>query len=122
MTEFDKECMLEAIRLSRQNLADGSGGPFGAVVAKDGKIISSESNKVTSANDPTAHAEIEAIRAACKILNSFSLEGCVIYTSCEPCPMCLSAVHWARIRVWRTSRGASCPGAVSRRRNAAWGG
>ena len=97
MTDFDKECMLEAIRLSRQNLTDGSGGPFGAVVAKDGKIISAESNKVTSSNDPTAHAEIEAIRAACKKLKSFSLEGCVIYTSCEPCPMCLSAVHWARI-------------------------
>ncbi len=97
MTDFSKECMLEAIRYSKQNVEDGSGGPFGAVIAKDGKIISGASNKVTSANDPTAHAEIEAIRSACKILNTFSLAGCEIYTSCEPCPMCLSAIHWARI-------------------------
>ncbi len=89
--------MLEAIRYSRSNLEDGSGGPFGAVIAKEGKIIAGASNKVTSTNDPTAHAEINAIRLACKNLNTFSLEGCEIYTSCEPCPMCLSAVHWARI-------------------------
>ncbi|MBK8550862.1 MAG: nucleoside deaminase [Ignavibacteria bacterium] len=89
--------MLEAIRFSKQNVDDGSGGPFGAVIAKDGKIISGASNKVTSTNDPTAHAEMEAIRSACKILNTFSLAGCEIYTSCEPCPMCLSAIHWARI-------------------------
>lgn len=97
MSDFSKECMLEAIRYSRSNLEDGSGGPFGAVIARDGKIIAAASNKVTSANDPTAHAEINAIRLACKNLNTFSLEGCEIYTSCEPCPMCLSAVHWARI-------------------------
>ena len=97
MNDFSKECMLEAIRCSRQNVKDGSGGPFGAVIARDGKIIATASNKVTSANDPTAHAEIEAIRAACKSLNNFKLEGCEIYTSCEPCPMCLSAIHWARI-------------------------
>ena len=97
MTDFSKECMLEAIRYSKQNVDDGSGGPFGAVIAKDGKIISAASNKVTSSNDPTAHAEMEAIRAACKKLNTFSLAGCEIYTSCEPCPMCLSAIHWARI-------------------------
>lgn len=97
MTEFSKECMLEAIRFSKQNVDDGGGGPFGAVIAKDGKIISGASNKVTSTNDPTAHAEMEAIRSACKILNTFSLAGCEIYTSCEPCPMCLSAIHWARI-------------------------
>ncbi len=89
--------MREAIRFSRQNLADGTGGPFGAVIVKERKIIAGASNKVTSTNDPTAHAEIEAIRNACRILNSFSLEGCEIYTSCEPCPMCLSAIHWARI-------------------------
>jgi tRNA(Arg) A34 adenosine deaminase TadA len=97
MTEFSKECMREAIRYSKQNVNDGSGGPFGAVIAKDGVIIAGASNKVTSSNDPTAHAEVEAIRAACKILNTFSLAGCEIYTSCEPCPMCLSAIHWARI-------------------------
>jgi tRNA(Arg) A34 adenosine deaminase TadA len=97
LSEFSKECMLEAIRYSKQNVEDGSGGPFGAVIAKDGKIISASSNKVTSANDPTAHAEIEAIRSACKKLNTFSLAGCEIYTSCEPCPMCLSAIHWARV-------------------------
>lgn len=97
MSEFSEEFMREAIRLSRQNIIDGKGGPFGAVIVKDKKIIAGASNKVTSANDPTAHAEMEAIRLACKNLNSFSLEGCEIYTSCEPCPMCLSAIHWARI-------------------------
>ncbi|MDQ3022132.1 MAG: nucleoside deaminase [Bacteroidota bacterium] len=97
MDEFSVEFMREAIRYSKQNLDDGSGGPFGAVIVKDQKIIAGASNKVTSANDPTAHAEMEAIRLACKNLNNFSLEGCIIYTSCEPCPMCLSAIHWARI-------------------------
>ncbi|MEO8211335.1 MAG: nucleoside deaminase, partial [bacterium] len=97
MDEFSKECMREAIRYSKQNLNDGSGGPFGAVIAKDKKIIAGASNKVTSTNDPTAHAEMEAIRLACKNLSTFSLEGCIIYTSCEPCPMCLAAIHWARI-------------------------
>jgi tRNA(Arg) A34 adenosine deaminase TadA len=89
--------MLEAIYQSQKNIINGTGGPFGAVIAKDGKILAAASNRVTSANDPTAHAEIEAIRAACKILNTFKLDGCEIYTSCEPCPMCLSAIHWARI-------------------------
>lgn len=97
MTDFSKECMLEAIRFSKQNMIDGSGGPFGAVIAKDGKIIAAASNKVTSTNDPTAHAEIQAIRLACQKLNTFILEGCIIYSSCEPCPMCLSAIYWARI-------------------------
>ncbi len=89
--------MREAIRFSRQNLNDGTGGPFGAVIVMERKIISGASNRVTSSNDPTAHAEIEAIRLACKKLNTFSLVGCEIYTSCEPCPMCLAAIHWARI-------------------------
>jgi len=97
MKELSEKFMREAIRLSLVNISKREGGPFGAVVVKDGKIIAEGSNKVTSANDPTAHAEIEAIRAACKILNSFTLAGCDIYTSCEPCPMCLSAIHWARI-------------------------
>ena len=90
------EFMREAIRLSLQNLSTGEGGPFGAVVVKDGKIIAWGNNQVTKTNDPTAHAEIVAIRNACKTLGSFQLEGCEIYTSCEPCPMCLGAIYWAR--------------------------
>jgi tRNA(Arg) A34 adenosine deaminase TadA len=74
----------------------GNGGPFGAVVVKDGKIIARGFNQVTSSNDPTAHAEVVAIREACKVLNSFQLDDCEIYTSCEPCPMCLGAIYWAR--------------------------
>jgi tRNA(Arg) A34 adenosine deaminase TadA len=88
--------MQEAIDLAKKNMESGNGGPFGAIVVKDGKIIGKGSNKVTSDNDPTAHAEITAIRNACKNLNSFQLDGCEIYTSCEPCPMCLGAIYWAR--------------------------
>jgi len=88
--------MLEAIRLSVANVEEGKGGPFGAVVVKDGVIIAHGANEVTSTNDPTAHAEVVAIRKACKILNTFQLDGCEIYTSCEPCPMCLGAIYWAR--------------------------
>ncbi|MBS1519171.1 MAG: nucleoside deaminase [Bacteroidetes bacterium] len=91
------EYIKEAVRLSRENMNSGDGGPFGAVIVKDGEIISSGSNKVTSKNDPTAHAEIEAIREACRILGTFNLSGCEIYSSCEPCPMCLSAIYWARL-------------------------
>lgn len=97
MTSKSEYFMKQAILLSKENLSKVSGGPFGAVIVKDGKIVSGGSNQVTTHNDPTAHAEIEAIRAACKALNTFSLEGCEIYTSCEPCPMCLSAIYWARI-------------------------
>jgi len=97
MNKSSEEFMKEAILLSNESIKNKTGGPFGAVIVKDGKIISRESNKVTAANDPTAHAEIEAIRSACKNLNTFILEGCDIYTSCEPCPMCLSAIYWARI-------------------------
>lgn len=92
-----EEFMRLAIRLSEQNVTDALGGPFGAVIVKDGKVISKSANKVATTLDPTAHAEISAIRMACKKLKSFELTGCVIYTSCEPCPMCLSAVYWARI-------------------------
>lgn len=92
-----EEFMREAISLSAENIEKGFGGPFGAVIVKDGKIISRGSNQVTSTNDPTAHAEIVAIRNAAKVVENFSLEGCTIYTSCEPCPMCLAAVYWARI-------------------------
>lgn len=89
--------MKKAIDLSLEKMLDGNGGPFGAVIVKDSKIIAEGFNQVTSANDPTAHAEITAIRNACQTLNHFSLEGCVIYTSCEPCPMCLSAIYWSRL-------------------------
>lgn len=88
--------MREAIRLSVQNVEEGRGGPFGAVIVKDGKIIARGVNEVTSSNDPTAHAEVVAIRKACEQLKSFQLDGCEIYTSCEPCPMCLGAIYWAR--------------------------
>lgn len=89
--------MKMAIQLSEENVLNNVGGPFGAVIVKDGKIIAKSANKVTSTNDPTAHAEVSAIRIACKKLKTFDLSGCVVYTSCEPCPMCLSAVYWARI-------------------------
>lgn len=95
-TTKQREFMQEAIRLSIENVTSGNGGPFGAVIVKDGKIIARGSNSVTSTNDPTAHAEVVAIRNACKELGSFQLEGCEIYTSCEPCPMCLGAIYWAR--------------------------
>lgn len=90
--------MQEAIKLAMENVKSGNGGPFGAVIVKDGKIIAKGANSVTSANDPTAHAEVMAIRNACKALGSFQLDGCDIYTSCEPCPMCLGAIYWARPR------------------------
>lgn len=89
--------MREAIALSEHNVKNSLGGPFGAVIVKDGEIIAKSANLVTTTNDPTAHAEISAIRLACKALNTFNLEGCVIYTSCEPCPMCLGAIYWARL-------------------------
>lgn len=89
--------MLRAIELSKEMMESNQGGPFGAVIVKDGKIIAEGWNQVTSSLDPTAHAEVQAIRKACEELGSFSLEGCEIYTSCEPCPMCLSAVYWARL-------------------------
>ena len=88
--------MKEAIKLSIENVEKG-GGPFGAVIVKDGEIIARGANRVTSSNDPTAHAEVTAIREAAKALNTFNLKGCEIYTSCEPCPMCLAAIYWARI-------------------------
>jgi guanine deaminase len=88
--------MMRAIDLSLKSVDSGT-GPFGAVIVKDNRIISEGFNIVTSSNDPTSHAEIVAIRNACKDLNNFSLEGCDLYTTCEPCPMCLSAIYWARI-------------------------
>ncbi len=91
-----KKFMMRAIELAHSNIKNLDGGPFGAVIVKDGKIIGEGSNRVLANDDPTAHAEIVAIRAACKKLNSFQLEGCEIYSSCEPCPMCLGAIYWAR--------------------------
>ena len=89
--------MHEAIRLSREKMLAGNGGPFGAVVVKNSKVIGRGWNRVTSTNDPTAHAEVTAIREACQTLGDFRLAGCELYTSCEPCPMCLAAIYWARI-------------------------
>ena len=88
--------MREAIRLARNGMDHNEGGPFGAIVVQDGVIVGRGNNRVTSSNDPTAHAEVVAIREACRHLNTFQLTDCVIYTSCEPCPMCLGAIYWAR--------------------------
>lgn len=96
-TSSSERFMHEAIRLSLEKMRVGQGGPFGAVVVRDGEIIGRGWNQVTSANDPTAHAEVMAIREACRRLGTFRLDGCEIYASCEPCPMCLSAIYWARL-------------------------
>lgn len=96
MTERDEYFMKRAIELAKEGMDSNSGGPFGCVIVKDDKIIAEGFNRVTSTNDPTAHAEVVAIRKACEKLNSFQLKDCVIYTSCEPCPMCFGAIYWAR--------------------------
>lgn len=96
MTSEFKEYMSRAIQLAILNVDQG-GGPFGAVIVKDGKIIAESANSVTIDNDPTAHAEVNAIRKACNILGTFDLSGCKIFSSCEPCPMCLGAVYWAHL-------------------------
>src|SRR5688572_17587415 len=96
MNELDRKFMMRAIELARAGMAANSGGPFGAVVVKDAQVIGEGNNSVTSSNDPTAHAEIIAIRQACKTIQNFQLDGCTIYTSCEPCPMCLGAIYWSR--------------------------
>jgi tRNA(Arg) A34 adenosine deaminase TadA len=96
MTEKDEYFMRRAISLAQQGIDSNAGGPFGAVIVKDDVIIGEGCNEVTSTNDPTAHAEIVAIRNACQKLDSFQLDDCVLYTSCEPCPMCLGAIYWAR--------------------------
>ena len=98
-TQPNPEFLRRAIALATQNVASSDGGPFGAVVVKDGKIIGEGANSVTATNDPTAHAEINAIRAAAKALGTFTLAGCELYTSCEPCPMCLSAAYWSHVDV-----------------------
>jgi guanine deaminase len=96
MTESQSKFMQEAIDLSRKGMEEGKGGPFGCVIVKDGVIIGRGNNSVLSNNDPTAHAEVVAIRDACRNLGHFQLDGCEVYTSCEPCPMCLGAIYWAR--------------------------
>jgi tRNA(Arg) A34 adenosine deaminase TadA len=94
--EQDEQFMREAITLAQEGMKRSDGGPFGCVIVKDGKIIGRGNNRVTSTNDPTAHAEIVAIREACSSIGNFQLAGCTLYTSCEPCPMCLGAIYWAR--------------------------
>ena len=96
MNDLDKKFMQRAIELAERGMDANAGGPFGCVIAKDGEIVGEGCNSVTSTNDPTAHAEIVAIREACQNLGAFQLDGCVVYTSCEPCPMCLGAIYWAR--------------------------
>ncbi|SER56062.1 nucleoside deaminase [Pedobacter rhizosphaerae] len=97
MEHTHEDFMKMAIALSVNNVQENIGGPFGAVIVRDGKVIAQSANKVTTTNDPTAHAEVSAIRLACSALQTFDLSGCVIYTSCEPCPMCLGAIYWAKI-------------------------
>ena len=97
ISAIDRQHMRRAIALSQEMMKANQGGPFGAVITRGDQIIAEGFNKVTSSNDPTAHAEVTAIREACKAEGDFSLEGCTIYTSCEPCPMCLAAIYWARI-------------------------
>jgi tRNA(Arg) A34 adenosine deaminase TadA len=96
MEEIHEKFMKMAIDLSRSGMVQGKGGPFGCVIVKNGQVIGQGCNSVLDTNDPTAHAEVVAIRDACKNLGSFQLEGCYLYTSCEPCPMCLGAIYWAR--------------------------
>lgn len=96
ITEFDLTMMSLAIEQAEQGVINNAGGPFGAIITKRQKIIAKGHNRVTSSNDPTAHAEVVAIRRACQVLHSFQLEDCVLYSSCEPCPMCLGAIYWAR--------------------------
>ncbi|MDE3202229.1 MAG: nucleoside deaminase [Acidobacteriota bacterium] len=91
------EFLRRAIALAVENVKKGAGGPFAAVIVRDGKIVGEGTNTVTTGNDPTAHGEVNAIRAACKALGTFTLAGCELYTSCEPCPMCLAASYWARL-------------------------
>jgi guanine deaminase len=93
---MSEEFMRRAIALGIENVRSGKGGPFGAVVVKDGRVVAEGANRVTTTNDPTAHAEIVVIREACRVLGEFQLGGCDLYTTCEPCPMCLGAIYWAR--------------------------
>jgi guanine deaminase len=104
------EFLRQAIRLSSEKMEANEGGPFGAVVVRNGQVVGRGWNRVTSTNDPTAHAEVEAIRDACRRLNTFSLAGCELYSSCEPCLLCLAAIYWARLD--RVYRAATCDDAA----------
>ncbi|HAL65110.1 MAG: Guanine deaminase [Bacteroidetes bacterium 38_7] len=95
---MEEQLIQEVIELALLNVKEGKGGPFAAMIVKDGKVIVRATNTVTSSNDPTAHAEVNAIREACRILNTFQLSDCELYTSCEPCPMCFGAIYWARLK------------------------
>ena len=97
MADQDAVHLARAVALSRERMEANAGGPFGAVIVRDGVVLAEGWNKVTSSNDPTAHAEVTAIRRACEAVNSFELKGATLYTSCEPCPMCLASAYWARI-------------------------
>src|SRR5271156_5943392 len=104
--------MAQAIALAMENVRSGRGGPFAAVIVQDGRLIAEGVNCVASRNDPTAHAEVMAIRAACAALGAFQLDGCELYTTCEPCPMCLGAIYWARLeRVYFASAAADAAAA-----------
>lgn len=106
MNSNEQSFMREALRLAKENISTGKGGPFGAVIVKDGAIIARAANAVVRTNDPTAHGEIVAIRQACAALHTFHLDTCELYTSCEPCPMCMGAIYWARIpRVYFAASG-----------------
>jgi tRNA(Arg) A34 adenosine deaminase TadA len=94
---MQRQYLIRAIELAKRGMESGLGGPFGALVVRGDEVLAEACNQVTSSHDPTAHAEIGAIRAACRLIGDFSLAGCEIYSSCEPCPMCLSAIHWARL-------------------------
>ncbi|MCK9397288.1 MAG: nucleoside deaminase [Methylobacter sp.] len=94
---MDKDFLQQAVDLAVENARSGQGGPYGAIIVKDNRLIAASGNKVTTDIDPTAHAEVMAIRLACKKLNDFQLQGCILYSSCEPCPMCLGAIYWARL-------------------------
>jgi tRNA(Arg) A34 adenosine deaminase TadA len=96
MNQDPADYLRQAIHLARENVESGSGGPFGAVVVRNGEVIATGTNQVTATDDPTAHAEVVAIRKACEVLGTFQLDDCEIFCSCEPCPMCLGAIYWAR--------------------------
>jgi guanine deaminase len=96
MAELEEKFMRRAIAVALENVRSGAGGPFAALIVKGRAVIAQGTNRVTSTNDPTAHAEIVAIREACRVLQNFQLQGCELYTTCEPCPMCLGAIYWAR--------------------------
>ena len=97
LSEEDRRHLARAVALSREHMAAGEGGPFGAVIVRHGQVLAEGWNRVTSTNDPTAHAEVVAIRRACQAVDTFALEGAVLYASCEPCPLCLAAAYWARL-------------------------